>query len=75
MSIAPRRHLLRGDVVVLCSDGLWTGTTDAALAGLLDPAADFEKTLTAIAKDAVEKNAPNSDNTTAAALRINGQGK
>jgi len=75
MSIAPRRHLASGDVVVLCSDGLWTGTTDAALAGLLDPAADLEKTLIAIAKDAVEKNSPNSDNTTAAALRVNGQGQ
>ena len=75
MSIAPRRHLVSGDVVVLCSDGLWTGTSDAALAVLVDPTADLETTLTAIARDAVEKNAPNSDNTTAAALRVNGLGK
>ena len=72
MSIAPRRRLMSGDVVVLCSDGLWTGTTDAILAGLADPAADLEKTLTEIARSAVENNAPNSDNTTAAALRIDG---
>ena len=75
MSIAPRRSLAHGDVVVLCSDGLWTGTTDAALTGLLDPTADLEKALTAIARDAVERNGPNSDNTTAAALRVNGQAR
>jgi len=75
MSIAPRRRLENGDVVVLCSDGLWTGTTDAALAGLLDPDASLEKALAEVARSAVEKNAPNSDNTTAAALRMNGQAR
>jgi len=36
------------------------------------PEADLEQTLMDLAKRAVEQNAPNSDNTTAAALRING---
>jgi serine/threonine protein phosphatase PrpC len=73
MSIAPRRQLANGDVVVLCSDGLWSGTTDAALTSLVDPATALDQALQAVARDAVERNAPNSDNTTAAALRINGQ--
>jgi serine/threonine protein phosphatase PrpC len=75
MSIAPRRRLSSGDVVVLCSDGLWTGINDADLTALADPANNLEKQLTGIARGAVEKNAPNSDNTTAAALRINGQAR
>ena len=75
MSIAPRRRLAGGDVVVLCSDGLWTGIADADLMALADPASELEKLLTGIARGAVEKNAPNSDNTTAAALRINGQAR
>ena len=73
MSIAPRRRLASGDVVVLCSDGLWTGIVDSTLMALADPGSELEKSLAEIARGAVEKNAPNSDNTTAAALRVNGQ--
>lgn len=72
MSIAGRRRLAAGDVLLLCSDGLWTGVSDSALLSLTAPEADLEQTLIDVAKRAVDKNAPNSDNTTAAALRING---
>ena len=75
MSIAPRRRLESGDVVVLCSDGLWSGTTDAALTSLVDPGSSLEQSLLAVAKAAVDQNAPNSDNTTVAAVRINGLAK
>jgi PPM family protein phosphatase len=74
MSIAPRRRLASGDVVVLCSDGLWTGVNDDALMRLVDPGVELEKALIEVANGAVARNAPNSDNTTAAAMRINGQG-
>jgi serine/threonine protein phosphatase PrpC len=73
MSIAPRRRLASGDVVVLCSDGLWTGTTDAILMRLADQNVTLEESLFAVVNDAVNRNAPNSDNTTAAAMRMNGQ--
>jgi len=72
MSVAGRRRLATGDVLLLCSDGLWTGSSDTALLTLTVPEADLEQTLMDLAKRAVEQNAPNSDNTTAAALRING---
>lgn len=72
MSIAARRHLAGGDVVLLCSDGLWTGVNDEALLALTDPATGLEQALLALANGAVAKNAPNSDNTSAAALRMNG---
>jgi serine/threonine protein phosphatase PrpC len=72
MSIAARRRLAQGDVLLLCSDGLWTGTADDALMSLTDPEQNLEAALLDLANRAVEQNAPNSDNTTAAALRING---
>jgi serine/threonine protein phosphatase PrpC len=75
MSIAPRRRLESGDVVVLCSDGLWTGSSDETLVSLSDPAVSLEQALQAVAKSAVERNAPNSDNTTAAAMRVNGRAR
>jgi serine/threonine protein phosphatase PrpC len=75
MSIAARRHLANGDVVLLCSDGLWTGTTDDDLMNLTDPNCELDQALLDLAQRAVDRNAPNGDNTTAAALRLNGQGQ
>jgi PPM family protein phosphatase len=74
MSIAERRRLAKGDVVVLCSDGLWTGITDEDLLALTGPDRGLEDVLLDLANRAVEKNAPGSDNTTAAALRFGGAG-
>jgi len=73
MSIAARRQLASGDVVLLCSDGLWTGVTDDSLLSLTDPATALEESLLELANGAIAKNAPNSDNTSAAALRLNGK--
>jgi serine/threonine protein phosphatase PrpC len=74
MSIAACRQLDQGDVVMLCSDGLWTGVSDDDLAGLTEPDAKLEPTLVELAERAVKRNAPSSDNTTAAALRVAGPG-
>ena len=74
MSVAARRHLARGDVVLLCSDGLWTGITDDALLALSGPESSLDEALHELAKSAVENNSPNSDNTTAAAMRVDGSG-
>jgi serine/threonine protein phosphatase PrpC len=72
MSIDARRQLARGDVVLLCSDGLWTGLKDEALFALTSSETELEPTLLELANQAIEQSGPNSDNTTAAVLRLNG---
>lgn len=72
MSIAGRERLQAGDVLLLCSDGLWSGINDDALVTLLGEESELEPALLALAEQAVTANAPGSDNTTAAALRCNG---
>ncbi len=73
MSITTRRRLQTGDVLMLCSDGLWTGATDESLLALTGADKELEPVLLQLADQAVENNAPNSDNTSAAALRIIGE--
>lgn len=70
MSVAARWTLAAGDVVLLCSDGLWTGVDQAALFSLTNGEHSLDEALKALAELAVENNAPGSDNTTAAAVRI-----
>jgi len=72
MSIAARRRLAHGDVMLLCSDGLWSGVKDDELAGLLGAERKLEDALLEVAERAVKTNAPSSDNTSAVALRANG---
>jgi serine/threonine protein phosphatase PrpC len=72
MSVAARRQLAIGDVVMLCSDGLWTGISDPDLGVLTNPEARLEPALQALAERAVQANSPGADNTTAAALRCLG---
>ena len=72
MSIAPRRHVVPGDVLLVCSDGLWSGIEDEFLSPLTDKQNKLEPSLEQLAGQAVENNAPHSDNTSAAALRLNG---
>jgi len=72
MSISGPRPLESGDVLMLCSDGLWTGVSDQALVALTGADRDLEQVLIELADQAVAANAPGSDNTTAAAMRFNG---
>ena len=72
MSIDSRRHFASGDVVLLCSDGLWTGLSDDDLFALTVTETGLEGVLTELANRAVAQGAPNSDNTTAAVLRSKG---
>ena len=72
MSIAPCRRIERGDVVLLCSDGLWSGIADNVLFGLTAAEGTLDDALLDLAEHAVESNAPNGDNTSAVALRVNG---
>jgi len=73
MSIAARRRLAAGDVIMLCSDGLWTGLRDDALQALTRSDAKLGEVLERLAEQSVQANAPGSDNTSAAALRLGEQ--
>jgi len=70
MSITGKMTLLQGDVLLACSDGLWSGLADADMAQIALPGdnnlADNLKQLSMLALSA---NAPYSDNTTGTALR------
>jgi serine/threonine protein phosphatase PrpC len=72
MSISRPRRLESGDVLLLCSDGLWSGVADQALVALTGPNRELEQVLLELADQAVAANAPGSDNTSAAAMRFNG---
>ena len=69
MSVAPSRRLLPDDVVLLCSDGLWSGADNNALLMLTEPERELEQALAELAEGAVEANAPHGDNTSAVAIR------
>jgi serine/threonine protein phosphatase PrpC len=70
MSIAERKKLKAGDVLLVCTDGLWSGVSDAEIATLGDESAVLRTSLKALAETAVGRNAPHSDNTGAAVLRL-----
>jgi PPM family protein phosphatase len=72
MSIAARRRVRTGDVLMVCSDGLWTGVEDEQLLALSDASIALGTTLESVASAAVSNNAPHSDNTSAAAVRMGG---
>jgi PPM family protein phosphatase len=73
MSITARKKLERGDVLLVCTDGLWSGLDDQEIAdSLSDLARPLEAAINALANQAVTRNAPYSDNTSAAVLRWRG---
>jgi len=70
MTLSGRRALLPGDVLMLCSDGLWSGLTDEQLAALArEPRTELRETLTSLGEQAISNSAPYADNTSAAAVR------
>jgi len=76
MSLSGRRVLKPGDVVLLCSDGFWTGLADTQIATIgLPPQGrprGLQESLTDLGERAVQATAPLADNTTAAAVRWSG---
>lgn len=74
MSITGKKQLEIGDVLLACSDGLWSGLADDAVAQIAN---DGDETLTESLKNlsiqALSANSPYSDNTTGTALKWRGQ--
>ena len=70
MSITSRQPLEPGDVLLACSDGLWSGLGDADMAEIGNPGDDnLVENLKALSMKALNVNSPYSDNTTGTALR------
>jgi serine/threonine protein phosphatase PrpC len=74
MSITRKKPLESGDVLLACSDGLWSGISDAEIAELSDRQnGSLAERLKALSIQAITRNAPYSDNTTGTVLRWLGE--
>jgi PPM family protein phosphatase len=69
MSVSTARRLAPGDLLLVCTDGLWSGLEDKDVATLGAGGAPLDKDLRRLTELAVRTNHPYSDNTSAAALR------
>jgi serine/threonine protein phosphatase PrpC len=72
MTITRRKSLEPGDVLLVCSDGLWSGVGDERIAALSAGAEDLPAALRRLGEQSVRACGPYSDNTSAAALRFLG---
>ncbi len=70
MSITTKMPLAPGDVLLACSDGLWSGIADREIAAIADPGENnLAENLKALSLKALNANSPYSDNTTGTAIR------
>ena len=70
MSITGKQDLLPGDVLLACSDGLWSGLGDDDMSQIGRPGENnLAQNLKELSIQALNANAPHSDNTTGTALR------
>lgn len=70
MSLSRRRPLQPGDILLVCSDGVWANLRDADIASFWSPEGrPLAEALSDLVDRAVRASAPHSDNATAAALR------
>jgi serine/threonine protein phosphatase PrpC len=70
LSLPNFRGLQTGDIVLVCSDGLWSGLSDEYIGASASDPMPIAEWLGQLAEKAVAANGPHSDNTTAAALRV-----
>lgn len=70
MTITERKPLEPGDVLLACTDGLWTGSTDEEIAEITTRSGEsLAENLKNLSLKALSQNAPYSDNTTGTAVR------
>ena len=70
MSITEKMELIPGDVLLACSDGLWSGLVDEEMAQIGAPGENnLSDNLKELSIQALNANSPYSDNTTGTALR------
>lgn len=70
MSITRMKPLQEGDVLLACSDGLWSGISDVDISEMATrQGTTLAENLKALSMVALSANAPYSDNTTGTALR------
>lgn len=70
MTITAMKPLVPGDVLLACTDGLWTGSSDDEIASMTTrPGQPLAENLKALSLKALTTNAPYSDNTTGTAVR------
>jgi PPM family protein phosphatase len=72
MSLSGRRPLEPGDVLLACTDGLWGPLQDDEIAAELGTSGTLREKLLALGERAVKRAGGTSDNTSAAALRWEG---
>ena len=70
MTLSQRRGIQTGDVLLVCTDGLWGSLDDEVLAASFGGSEGMRPALHALGKRAVAKGGASSDNTSAAALRL-----
>jgi serine/threonine protein phosphatase PrpC len=73
MTVSGRHALEAGDVVLLCTDGIWANLRDSDIAGFFkEDNQELRAWLEALGRRAVQASSPFSDNSTAAVLRWHG---
>lgn len=68
ITLGPAIYLLPGDILLLCSDGLWSAVSEKRLTGMLD-SDNLPRALEALAEAAERASYPQSDNVSGVALR------
>lgn len=71
MTLGRRQALGSGDVLLVCTDGFWSGLREESLSALSSPddGRGFAGRVEGLAAEAVRANSPHADNTSVVALR------
>lgn len=70
MTITTSKPMVKGDVMLVCTDGFWSSLPEEQLASLSKADGALEDNLKALGAEATRAAAPHSDNTSAVALNF-----